>query len=91
MTMLHHAVNGKTDERALAASAGARPTTGGESLPPVAEGGEAAEAPPAPPSESEPPDTFSLDQRLPAIQSVLEFAKTKLWMPEVLALTTAHA
>lgn len=89
MTILHHAINGKTDERALAALGGAPPTNGGESLSPVTEvtdGGAAeaqaqaqAQAPPAP----EQTHTFFLDQRLPVIQSVLEFAKAKLWMPEV--------
>lgn len=79
MTLLHHAVNGNGDERALAASTGAPPATGGERLPPVTEGGAAAETPIA----TEPPHMFSLDQRLPVIQSVLEFARTKLWMPEV--------
>lgn len=73
--MLHHAVNGKTDEDALAALAG----DGGENLTPVPEGEEAAEA--SPPHERQ--DAFVLDQRLPVIQSVLEFAKAKLWMPEV--------
>lgn len=88
MTILHHAVNGKTDERALAALGGDPPINGGEILPPLAEeeeGGTAAEeqagahAPPA----SEQPQPFSLDQRLPVIQSALEFAKANLWMPEV--------
>lgn len=84
MTLLHHAVNGNTDERALEASNGRPPATGGERLHPLAEGGGAAEAPPA----MEPPavelaHTFSLDQRLPVIQSALELAKGKLWMPEV--------
>lgn len=77
--MLHHAVNGKTDELSLAAWTGAPPATGGESLPPVAEGGGITAAPPA----EQQPHTFMLDQRLPVIQSVLEFAKAKLWMPEV--------
>lgn len=81
MTMLHHAVNGKSDERALHAPAGAPPTNDGERLPPVAESQEAAEAQPQPATEL--PHVFSLDQRLPVIQSVLEFARAKLWMPEV--------
>lgn len=83
MTILHHAVNGDTDERALAASAGPPPIRGGESLPPVTEGDGAAEAPPA----ADQRQMFSLDQRLPVIHSVLAFAKAKLWMPEVCMFT----
>ncbi len=102
--MLHHAINGKSDERARTALDRARASSaaaagssrgrgggaGGESahggatpssvgrLPTVTESGGPVDAGPG---EDDLP--FTLDERLPVIQSVLEFAKAKLWMPEV--------
>eukprot|EP00903_Cladosiphon_okamuranus_P016953 g15628.t1 len=91
MTILHHAVNGNTDKRARAALGGAPAINGGESLSSVVEGGGAAvqgQAQDSPAAESS--RTFSLDERLPVIQSVLEFAKAKLWMPEYRKLLQAR-
>ena len=112
--MLHHAINGKSDERARAAldrarrasssaarggassssrrggeaQGGATPASGVERpLPPVSEVGGPVYARPGEGGVEEGDDLpFTLNERLPVIHSVLEFAREKLWMPEVRAV-----
>lgn len=85
MTMLHHAVNGKNDERAAARAAAA--SAGGEthSVPgPFAEGKFATDTGGGDIEEqASEHSSFSLDRRSSVIRSVLAFARKTLWMPEV--------
>lgn len=86
--MLHHAVNGKSDEKAAArAAAAASVSAGGEmhSIPgPFAEGKFATVTEEGDIEGQESADSsVSLDRRSSVIRSVLAFARKTLWMPEV--------
>ncbi|CAM9613662.1 unnamed protein product [Scytosiphon promiscuus] len=104
-TILHHAVNGKADESAIArpraaSSTGARQRSAstaregdplaeparssGERLDTVTEGGGPADA------QARAEENLVLDPRLPVIESVLEFARSKMWMPEYRKLLQAR-